>query len=74
MPEPPSRHARQEIADERRATIPAFGGNSGVTVRDYFAAAALTGLAASFGKPVNPEVLADEAYKVADAMLKRRPV
>jgi hypothetical protein len=72
MPEA-NRLARQELADERRAAIPAFGGNSGVTVRDYFAAAALTGLASAFGNPVNAENLATHAYQVADEMLKRRP-
>jgi len=74
MPEPPSRQARQEMSDERRAAIAAFGGNGGITVRDYFAAAALTGLTAAFGKPVNAEDLATHAYAVADEMLKKRPL
>ena len=65
---------RKEIAEERRAALPAFGSNSGITVRDYFAAAALTGyvLGGQTGREL--EELADFAYRTADAMLKRRPV
>ena len=73
MPEPFSRLERQGIAGERRAAVPAFGANSGITVRDYFAAAALTGLASAFGTPVNAEDLASHAFQVADEMLKKRP-
>ncbi len=69
----PTPHSRQDMFDERRAATPAFGGNSAITVRDFFAAAAVTGLAPAYGKPINAEDLADQAYRVADEMLKRRP-
>jgi hypothetical protein len=43
----------------------------GLTVRDYFAAAALTGLLAN--DPCDsPEAFATNAYRVADAMLAER--
>ena len=48
-------------------------GNGGMSLRDYFAAAALTGLLSS---PLLAEnevhVLAKEAYATADAMMKAR--
>ena len=50
----------------------------GITIRDYFAAAALQGILASMaGIPVlnrkrDGGPLADAAYKIADAMIQRR--
>ena len=40
------------------------------TLRDQFAMAALTGLV--FGRKDNVNTFAEEAYKIADAMLKAR--
>ena len=44
----------------------------GMDLRDYFAAAALTGLAASAKGQVESDVYAKGAYLIADAMLKER--
>ena len=45
----------------------------GMTLRDYFAAAAMQGvLAASWGNPMGCQGLANDSYRVADAMLKER--
>jgi hypothetical protein len=45
----------------------------GMTLRDYYAAAALTGLLHIGAQPdASPRVLAEYAYKFADAMLDRR--
>ncbi|EFN8927562.1 hypothetical protein JBO41_17455 [Enterobacter asburiae] len=60
---------------------PAFPtqGYEGVTLRDYFAAKALAGWLASFpGDDVHPvvsgvaEKIAEQAYALADAMIKAR--
>jgi hypothetical protein len=48
-------------------------GNSGMSLRDYFAAAALQGLCAlNSGPDVDAASLAFDAYMVAEAMLKER--
>ena len=45
----------------------------GVTIRDYFAAAALKGQAHRFAHPhEHRELLAQDCYDIADAMLKAR--
>jgi hypothetical protein len=45
--------------------------NTGMTLRDYFAAKALTGIIA--GSPGSvPQWLASRAYEIADAMLAER--
>ncbi len=45
----------------------------GITLRDYYAAAALTGILSNPNTPANtPFYVADDAYKVADAMLEVR--
>ena len=44
----------------------------GMTLRDYFAAAALTGLLANEGLSGQYADYAKNAYKVADAMLEKR--
>lgn len=49
----------------------AFVGCEGMTLRDYFAAAALTGLLAS-STGDQPENFAKGAYLMADAMLAAR--
>ena len=57
---------------------PAFprqpGGDTGMTLRDYFAAAALTGIIAKGEDEMYPGFRASEAYALADAMLKEREV
>ena len=45
---------------------------SGMTLRDYFAAKALTGLISSAEGPVAPGIYAQAAYALADAMLEAR--
>ena len=46
---------------------------SGMTMRDYFAAAALKGQAHRFAHPhEHRELLAQDCYEIADAMLKAR--
>ena len=46
---------------------------SGMTLRDYFAAAALKGQAHRFAHPhEHRELLAKDCYDIADAMLKAR--
>lgn len=44
---------------------------TGLSLRDYFAAAALTGFVARPGS-INPPMDANFAYQLADAMLKER--
>ena len=47
--------------------------NDGMTIRDYFAAAALKGQAHRFAHPhEHRELLAQDCYDIADAMLKAR--
>ena len=46
----------------------------GMTLRDYFAAAALTGIIAKGEDEMYPTYRASEAYALADAMLKEREV
>jgi hypothetical protein len=47
--------------------------NNGMTLRDYFAAAALKGQAHRFAHPhEHRELLAQDCYDIADAMLKAR--
>jgi hypothetical protein len=49
-----------------------YGSRSGITVRDYFAAAALQGNIAHPEVTGNRDDIARDAYKYADAMLKAR--
>jgi len=53
------------------STNPPVRPNSGMSIRDYFASAALVGLTtpASAG---DPEAAAENAYAIADAMLQER--
>ena len=53
-------------------TTPELTLSSGITLRDFFAAAALTGIANSSKGGELYEVLATQAYRFADAMLKKR--
>lgn len=58
--------------DRSPSVYPAQGG-SGISLRDYFAAAALTGgLAKSSDYPVTISATVDTAYEIADAMLAKR--
>ena len=50
------------------------GGDTGMTLRDYFAAAALTGIIAKGEDEMYPGFRAYETYALADAMLKAREV
>jgi len=52
--------------------FPTVSGQTGMDLRDYFAAAALQGLVADHTRDNYPEELAAYAYRLADAMLKAR--
>jgi len=54
-------------------TSPTYNAHVGMTLRDYFAAKAMTGLltAETVGEYANEHV-AEIAYRIADAMLKAR--
>ena len=56
--------------------VPSLAVGSGMTLRDYFAAAALQGLMAvhTSGGCLVDDLYAKYAYDLADAMLKRREV
>lgn len=43
-----------------------------ISMRDYFAAAALTGLLASQSKCASSVTFAEDAYRLADAMIKAK--
>ena len=45
---------------------------SGMTLRDYFAAKALSALVANNGSEFSRGAYAEEAYRIADAMLEER--
>lgn len=45
---------------------------SGMTLRDYFAAKALAGMASQYHEHWETRRLAEAAYELADAMLKAR--
>ena len=51
-----------------------IGYETGMTLRDYFAAKAMQGVCASAtdGAEVNPDMCAAWSYEMADAMLKAR--
>ena len=53
---------------------PGGGGQQGITVRDYFAATALIGLAQAFAGETDGRAseIAGQAYSIADAMIKAR--
>ena len=46
--------------------------NPGMTLRDYFAAAALQGMLSEPSLKATPEEFASKSYELADAMLKAR--
>lgn len=56
------------IMNGKQATVPA----QGITVRDYFAAAALQGRLARCGHSGRWSDMAQYSYDAADAMLKQR--
>jgi len=49
-----------------------LGETQGMTLRDYFAAKALQGMLANNERDTSFSCFADDAYKLADAMLKER--
>ena len=59
------------ITDDKGKII---GGSNGMTLRDYFAAKAIEGATVSAASNVrfNHALIAEEAYLLADAMLKAR--
>lgn len=61
----PATYNQQAEAAMLQATIP-------ITLRDYFAAAALTGLIAGRNHTATYDEAAETAYRTADAMLKVR--
>ena len=63
------------ITDPRNGQI--IGGSNGMTLRDYFATKAMQGFCSTLGdvSPNSPpywNVLAIDAYEMADAMMKAR--
>jgi hypothetical protein len=52
--------------------FPTVSGQTGMDLRDYFAAAALQGLVADHTRDNYPEELAAYAYRLADAMIRAR--
>ena len=46
--------------------------HDGLSMRDYFAAKALQGMLAETSLKATPKEFADQAYELADAMLKAR--
>jgi Tfp pilus assembly protein PilE len=46
--------------------------SKGMTLRDYFAAAALTGILADYTVNSTDEILTKTCYRMADAMLRER--
>jgi hypothetical protein len=55
-----------------RRHYPDFDYETGMTLRDYFAAKAMQGLLAGKLKTTNMTVIAGECYAMADAMLRAR--
>ena len=52
---------------------PTHGGNTGMTLRDYFAGQALVGLLSNpTNDPLKPLEYASDAYNIADAMMEAR--
>ena len=49
-----------------------FGDFAGMTLRDYFAAAAMQGMLSSEAMRIYDPDLAEESYRAADAMIKER--
>ncbi len=64
------------VADERDGhgdfIDPFTVASGGMSLRDYFAAAAMAGMAVADPRQGEPEKLAQGAYACADAMLKQR--
>lgn len=46
--------------------------HEGMTLRDYFSAEAMQGLLARSVGNINAEIMANDAYQMADAMLRAR--
>jgi hypothetical protein len=62
--------------NEKAFPNPHLRDDSGITIRDYFAAKAMQGLLARIGndKLNVHDVLAQRTYQIADAMMKAREV
>lgn len=78
-PQNPPAFARQAYAGSNEPNTPyPHHEQEGMTLRDYFAAAALTGMISTAGAPCldgldeYEDMTAISAYKIADSMLKAR--
>lgn len=60
-----------EYSEQQGKSYPNYE-SAGMTLRDYFAAAAITGLIAQSDKAGRADEFARQAYVVADAMLEER--
>ena len=61
--------------NEKAFPNPHLRDNSGITIRDYFAAKAMQGMLAgllAYGHDIVWNQIAEDAYKQADAMMKER--
>jgi|GWRWMinimDraft_5_1066013.scaffolds.fasta_scaffold45217_2 hypothetical protein len=60
--------------EEEQSAFPALhlDGHRGMSLRDYFAAKAMEGHLSNPYTYNDPDIVAESAYEVADAMLKRR--
>ena len=61
----------QHKAGEVGNNVDIYAKSEGITIRDYFAAAAMQGICAS-GPTIGNGEISREAYQIADAMLKER--
>lgn len=62
----------KRLKDSYAFPCQADAGQWGMTIRDYFAAAALQGMLACPEESCEAVMISEEAYKYADAMLKAR--
>lgn len=57
-------------AEIREGDVTTFWTNAGMTLREYYAAAALPAVMARGASRLTPEAYAKEAFALADAMMK----
>lgn len=65
----PDAAAFGEIVDQKKTILTRY---PGISVRDYFAAQAIVGAALVGTLPAPAEIIANSAYELAEAMMKRR--